>query len=144
MIWTKRALPYSKVRNVRLLKPLFFCSLLAQLPLKCLVSHPQYPMCFEFLIKSYKFVTQWPQCFFDFSSLFKKYETFHKINFHPNLWQNTFCLEFLERPPFLCKIWLLTRRPFFLWILPHRMSLTSKIGAVHSRLFYKVVPRGFE
>ena len=89
-------------------------------------------------------VTQWPQCFWFFDKIFQVCSKYTKLftNFHPNLWQNTFCLEYLERPHFLCKVSLLTRRPFFLRFLPHRMPLTLKIGTVLPFLFYIVVPPG--
>ena len=38
----------------KVLTTTLFWSFLTQLPLKCLLS-PKYPMCFEFLIRSYKF-----------------------------------------------------------------------------------------
>ena len=53
------ALPYSKVRYVRLLIPLFLLTPRPIAPKKFVLSPPlQDPMCFEVLIKSYKFITQ--------------------------------------------------------------------------------------
>ena len=102
---------------------------------------PKDPMCFEFLIKSYKVVTQWPQCFWFFdekkiTSLFKKYETFHKSPSEPvtkahfvwNFWNNTL---FCETSP------ISAVDPSFLPFLPHWMPPTLKIGAIPQYLFYR-------
>ena len=157
------ALPYSKVRYVRLLRLPFsahsspkdslrFCSVTqTRVFLFCFVL---FCFCFVFLflvfffIKNYKFVTYFPHIF-DFlkkSSKSVKKKKKKTRNFSQILYQISdkthFVWNFItERSPFLCKISLLSQRSLFfcVWFLPHRMPLTLKLGAVHPRLFYIVV-----
>ena len=92
------ALPYSKVRYVRLLRPLFLLTPRPTAP-KSLHWHPH---------------TIW---FFDkkIISLFKKYKTFH--NFPSEFVTKHILFGLFGKAPFLCKISLLTCTPFFFVIL---------------------------
>ena len=99
--------------------------------------HPKNPCLCEFFDKKkYKFVTQWPHFFHFFE---KKSELFDKF---PSRFVTKHVLFGISSPkdPFLCKISFFTRRPLFLWFLPHRMPLTLKIGTSASAL-YSSVPR---
>ena len=143
MIWTQGALPYSKVRSVRLLRPPFSCSLLAQLSLKILLCHSKIPCVLGFWSKVTNLSHNDPNVF-DF--LDKKWQVCSKYtkllkNFHPNLWKKKkhFVWNFWKDTLFCVKPHFSPADPSCLRFLPHQVPLTLKIGA---ELSFQIVPQG--
>ena len=101
---------------------------------------PKAPMCFEFLLKNYKFSPKDPK----WQTCFKNKKSFLFENFPPNLWKIHF-LEILSPKHLLFKKKKKKKKHFspkdlcFCNFCLTKCPLQLKIGALHSHLFYMLL-----